>query len=494
MPNQDNRQNDPIMEFTIQTEVKSIIRVIGVGGAGGNAVSNMYESGIVGVDFAICNTDNQDLENSPVPTKIQLGPILTNGLGAGNLPQKGKAACNESIEDIRKYLQDNTKMLFLTAGMGGGTGTGATPIIAKVAQELGILTIGIVTLPFSFEGPMRMRQAAEGLDELRKSVDALIVISNDKLRETYGNMGMKEALRHADEVLCTSAKGIAEIITLNGDINIDFNDVDTVMRKSGVAILGTGVASGPDRAQKAVEQVLNAPLLADNDIQGAKNVLINIISGSTPATLDEITQINNYVQTEAGFGTNVIWGNVTDDSLGDEISVTVIATGFDAGGSSTVEQGSDVIVVDLDGEVSMGSSAMEPAVAKMPRTVGLDDKPQKLEVQMPTTRVDLTVEKNPFGEPYVKPGHVENESDEDRKERLRAALRKTKESTHVERKISSPEELAELETVPAYERKNVQLDDVQLGGDEILSNLTLLGQDDDFEIISENSFLHKKVD
>ena len=489
------------MEFAIQNEEKSIIRVIGVGGAGGNAVTNMFESGITGVDFAICNTDNQDLEASTVPTKIQLGPSLTSGLGAGNKPHMGKDACLESIEDIRTYLQDSTKMLFLTAGMGGGTGTGATPIIAKVAQELNILTIGIVTLPFSFEGPLRMRQASDGLDELRKNVDALIVISNDKLRETYGNMSMKEALSHADQVLCNSAKGIAEIITLNGDINIDFNDVDTVMRNSGVAILGTGRASGEGRARKAVERVLNAPLLADNNIKGAKNVLINIVSGSTEATLDEITEINNYVQTEAGFSTNVIWGNVSDETLGDEISVTVIATGFEQTASyEGMPPEKDVIVVNLDGAISSNSLIIEPrrkSPEASPTPVVQKNTANRVHLEMDAadaTFKAINTTQGTYGDPYVKKETASAMSEEEKKEKIRETLKKSGAPKHLSKKIANPEELAELEKVPAYERRKVQLDDVHLTGDQILSNLTLLGDDDDFQMVSENSFIHKKVD
>jgi len=488
------------MEFEINNEVKSIIRVIGVGGAGGNAVTNMYESGIKGVDFAICNTDNQDLENSSVKTKIQLGPSLLSGLGAGNKAQVGREACLESIEDIRKYLQDSTKMLFLTAGMGGGTGTGASPIIAKVAQELGVLTIGIVTLPFGFEGPMRMRQAADGLAELRDNVDALIVISNDKLRETYGNMSMKDALAKADEVLCESAKGIAEIITLNGDINIDFNDVDTVMRSSGVAILGTGLASGENRARKAVQRVLTAPLLADNDIRGAKNVLINIVSGEEPATLDEITEISSYVQEEAGFETNVIWGNVSDDTLGDEISVTVIATGFEQTefDPRPVRAASkeEPIMVDLDAEVSMPVTKPK----EQPAAATMVSKPQ-IELKTTTdahTMNRLNHTRSSYGDPYVKSEQEQAAPSTNKTPRTAPPTPKPFPGKAVRdgqaRKITNPDVLDELEKVPAYERRHIELDDLSIQGDEILSNLTLLGEDDDFQMISENSFIHKKVD
>ena len=316
-------------EFDIPKEEKSIIKVIGVGGGGSNAVSHMFRQGIVGVDFAICNTDNQSMEASTVPTKIQLGPMLTEGRGAGSKPSVGKQACIESIEEVKQFLDNGTRMLFITAGMGGGTGTGAAPIIAQTARELGVLTVGIVTIPFTFEGRKRENQAAEGLEEMKKNVDALIVVSNDKLREIHGNLFLSEAFSKADNILTTAAKGIAEIITVPGYVNVDFEDVNTVMRESGVAIMGTATAEGEDRAKKSVEEALNSPLLEENDIRGARHILLNITSGTKEVTMDEIFEITNYVQEEAGFGTDLIWGNCTDESLKEQICVTVIATGFE---------------------------------------------------------------------------------------------------------------------------------------------------------------------
>lgn len=319
------------MQFNIPEDNQSIIKVIGVGGGGSNAVTFMYKQGIVGVDFAICNTDNQALNNSNVPLKIKLGPSLTEGRGAGSRPTVGREACVESIEEVQKFFDASTKMLFITAGMGGGTGTGAAPVIAKAAQELDILTVGIVTVPFTFEGRRRGMQAHEGIEELKKNVDTLIVISNDKLRQIHGNLGIGEAFNQADNILSTAAKGIAEIITVSGYVNVDFEDVNTVMRGSGVAVMGTAEMEGEDRALKAIEAALCSPLLEDNDIKGAKHILLNITCGTKEVTMDEVFEITEYVQHEAGYGTDLIWGNCYDEELGEALAVTVIATGFETG-------------------------------------------------------------------------------------------------------------------------------------------------------------------
>lgn len=316
------------MKFDLPKDQSSIIKVIGVGGGGSNAVNYMFNQGINGVDFLICNTDQQAIDISPVPHKIQLGPTLTEGRGAGSIPKIGRNAAIENIEEIKSLLQRNTKMVFITAGMGGGTGTGAAPIIAQTAKELEILTVGIVTLPFNFEGRKRKKQAEEGIEELRKYVDTLLIINNDKLREMYGNLKVAEAFGHADNVLTTASKGIAEIITRTGYINVDFEDVRTVMNNGGVAIMGSAQASGDDRAIKAVEQALSSPLLNDNDIKGAKYVLLNISFGTQELLMDEISDITDYIQDEAGETADVIWGYGKDETLGDSISVTIIATGF----------------------------------------------------------------------------------------------------------------------------------------------------------------------
>ena len=321
-------------KFDLPTSNSSIIKVIGVGGGGSNAVNYMYEQGIKGVDFIVCNTDAQALDKSPVPLKIQLGSTLTEGRGAGSIPEVGRNAAIESLEEIKELLSDNTTMVFITAGMGGGTGTGAAPVIAKVARDLGILTVGIVTVPFMFEGKKRSSQAELGLAEIRANVDTLLEINNDKLRELYGNLTLKAAFGHADEVLCTAAKGIAEVITLIGTVNVDMNDVKTVMKDSGKAIMGSGRASGEGRARKAVESALESPLLNDRDITGANFVLLNITHGNDELLMDEISEITDYIQEQAGMSAEVIWGYGQDVSLGDEVCVTVIATGFVGTGNS----------------------------------------------------------------------------------------------------------------------------------------------------------------
>ncbi|MEN9339311.1 MAG: hypothetical protein RIQ62_623 [Bacteroidota bacterium] len=314
-----------------QNNPSNIIKVIGVGGGGGNAVNYMYNLGLDGVDFIVCNTDKKALSNSPVPTKIQLGPSLTQGLGAGANPEIGQMACQESIREIEKLLSENTKMVFVTAGMGGGTGTGGAPIMAKTAKDMGILTVGIVTTPFSYEGKKRIRQAEEGIESLRKCVDTILVISNDKLRQQFGNIAASQAFCRADDILATATKCITDVINSQGHIVVDFADVSTVMRDGGVAILGNAIASGPNRAYEAAEQALNSPLLNDSNIMGAKWVLLNINSarGEFEHTLDEVEMIQAYIQEQAGDACDVIFGTGFDDNLGDQISVTIIATGFE---------------------------------------------------------------------------------------------------------------------------------------------------------------------
>lgn len=316
------------IQFEMLKEQSSIIKVVGVGGGGGNAVNHMYKAGISGVDFIICNTDAQALELSPIPNKVQLGASLTEGMGAGADPDVGENSAIESIEDIKRMLGTNTKMLFITAGMGGGTGTGASPVLAKAAKEMGILTVAIITTPFTFEGKRRKSQAEEGLGELRKYVDSYLVISNDRLREIFGNLTMTAAFAKADDILTTAAKGIAEIITIPGYVNVDFKDVRTVMNDSGVAIMGNAVANGDERALQAVTGALASPLLKDNEIEGARYILLNITSGSKEVTMDEVSIITDYIQEKAGLSADLIWGNCIDENMGDDLSVTIIATGF----------------------------------------------------------------------------------------------------------------------------------------------------------------------
>lgn len=316
------------ISFDLPISQSNTIKVIGVGGGGSNAVNHMFQQSIRGVDFVICNTDAQALDNSSIPNKIQLGAELTSGLGAGANPEVGKQAAEESLQELQQMLSNQTKMVFITAGMGGGTGTGAAPIIAKLAKDMEVLTVGIVTMPFQFEGKSRMMQAKKGIEMLREQVDSLIVINNNKLREVYGNLGFKAGFSKADEVLSTAAKGIAEVITHHYKQNIDLNDAKRVLSNSGTAIMGSSKESGTDRAQVAIKKALDSPLLNDNKITGAKNVLLLIVSGTTEVTIDEIGDINDFIQTEAGFDANIIMGVGEDESLEDSIAITVVATGF----------------------------------------------------------------------------------------------------------------------------------------------------------------------
>ncbi|OCK43202.1 cell division protein FtsZ [Tenacibaculum soleae] len=324
------------ISFDMPKTQSNAIKVIGVGGGGSNAVDHMYNKQIHGVDFVICNTDAQALESSPIPNKIQLGAHLTSGLGAGANPDVGAQAAAESIQEIQQMLSTHTKMVFITAGMGGGTGTGAAPIIAKIAKDMDILTVGIVTMPFQFEGKRRSQQAQKGIDELRKNVDSLIIINNNKLREVYGNLGFKAGFSKADEVLATAAKGIAEVITHHYKQNIDLHDAKTVLSNSGTAIMGSAKETGDNRAKNAIIKALDSPLLNDNKITGAKNVLLLIVSGTNEVTLDEIGEINDYIQDEAGYDANIIMGVGEDEALEDGIVVTIVATGFTADQQGTI--------------------------------------------------------------------------------------------------------------------------------------------------------------
>ena len=320
---------DELFNFGLERANSSIIKVIGVGGGGCNAVKNMFEEGIEGVNFMVCNTDAQAMQNNPVPVRIQLGVTLTGGRGAGNLPEQGEQAAIENLDDIREMLEGTTKMVFITAGMGGGTGTGAAPVIARLARELEILTIAVVTIPSRSEGKRRFDQALEGVEKLKEHVDSMLVISNEKLHKIYGNLPASQAFKKADNIITTAVKGVAEIITLHGNINIDFADVSTVMAGSEVFIMGTGLAEGPNRAMNAVRQALESPLLDSSSIRGTKDILLNIISGTEEITMSEIGEIIDYLQDEAGQDATIIWGNGTDPKLADQISVTIIATGFD---------------------------------------------------------------------------------------------------------------------------------------------------------------------
>ena len=496
------------MYFEIPEKEQSIIKVIGVGGGGGNAVAHMYQHGIVGVDFAICNTDNQAIATSEIPTKIQLGPQLTEGRGAGSLPTVGREACLESKEYIRQFLGDDTKMLFITAGMGGGTGTGAAPIIAEVAKEQDILTVGIVTIPFTFEGKRRMRQAMNGLEEMKKHVDTLIIVSNDKLRSIHGNLKLSEAFGQADNVLTTAAKGIAEIITVPGYINVDFEDVNTVMRRSGVAIMGTATVGGDNRARQAVDQALHSPLLEENDINGAKHILLNITSGKKEVTMDEIFEITEFVQEEAGFGTDLIWGNCYDEKLDDEISVTLIATGFDSSIDRMAKEGKKVDRVFLgnpeptftDRVPSLKDITDEsPAKAeefdfdKTEAETGFIFKQQALfnGIEKTEEEQEPEVSQAPTIDIYEASVGSKNTFDQERRRKM-VEERNRRLAEIEEKRLSNPKNVSDLENQPAYMRRNVRIDHTIKPDEHILgSDWSVKGDEVD---TTKNRFLHDNVD
>ena len=373
------------ISFDLPKNQSNVIKVIGVGGGGSNAINHMFKQGIKGVDFVVCNTDSQALQNSPVPNKIQLGVSLTEGLGAGANPEVGQQSAIESIAEIEKMLDSNTKMVFITAGMGGGTGTGAAPVIAQLAKERDILTVGIVTIPFQFEGKVRSEQALAGVERLRKQVDSLVVINNNKLREVYGNLGFKAGFSKADEVLATASRGIAEVITHHYTQNIDLKDAKTVLSNSGTAIMGSATAAGSDRAKQAISSALDSPLLNDNKITGAKNVLLLIVSGTDEAneiTIDEIGEINDFIQSEAGYNANIIMGVGEEEALGEAISVTVIATGFN------IEQQAEIvntepkkIIHSLEDEQKIVHELLNKTIASLPVNEPIFESPIETEIK-----------------------------------------------------------------------------------------------------------------
>ncbi len=477
------------MKFDIPTIEKSIIKVVGVGGGGGNAVGHMFRQGIMGVDFAVCNTDAQAMENNPVPVKIALGPNLTEGRGAGSMPEVGKQSCIESIEDIRDWLSNGTKMLFITAGMGGGTGTGAAPIIAKVAKEMEILTVAIVTLPFKFEGLRRQRQAHEGLEQLKKNVDSILVISNDKMKMIHGNLALSAAFGQADDILTTAAKGIAEIITVPGYINVDFEDVNTVMRNSGVAIMGSAIAEGDDRATKAINAALNSPLLEDNDIRGAQHILLNITSGTKEVTMDEIGEITEHVQEEAGYGTDLIWGNCKDESLGEKLMITLIATGFREGSSKKKEAEPEKVKVALESE-RMNTSFVDEDYTVFDFEDAYSDNIVDFDTDDVKKTIDMLGVKSDSGV-VSKKGHLseelkrKSEADAARREYLRKNNSKP---------LDNPKIVSDMENVPAYARRNVTLDETHKNNGRQQSNFTVNMDDDNNAFVSNNSYLYNNVD
>jgi cell division protein FtsZ len=462
---------DRLANFGFSENTGAAIKVIGVGGGGGNALNHMFKQGIRDVDFVICNTDAQALEASPVPAKVQLGSALTEGRGAGNRPEVGKQAALENIEDVKKVLSKNTKMVFVTAGMGGGTGTGGAPVIAEACSSQGFLTVGIVTIPFRNEGKRRIKQAIDGIAELENHVDALLVINNERIREMYGDFGISEAFSKADNVLATAAKGIAEIITVPGYINVDFADVETVMRKSGLALMGTGIANGKDRATEAVEQALSSPLLNNNDIRGAKNILLNITSGTQEVTMDEVGKITDYLQNKAGFEADLIWGNGRDESLGEEISVTLIATGF--------------------GKSSIAEIAGERRMEKETHRLNIDaDAREKSESAGSVQGKEASTKTN---QKTFSFGSEENEDDDLEFEVLYPKTTKERknstDNTKMDFSSASDEDLDELENIPAYKRRQLRMNDPKYK--KKFSNYSVSS---DNKLTDKNSYLHGQVD
>ena len=543
---------EEMLAFDAPKQKSSIIKVIGVGGGGSNAVTHMYKQGITGVDFIICNTDSQAMDTSPIPNKIQLGD---NGLGAGSKPEVGRGSAEENIEDIKKQLETNTKMLFITAGMGGGTGTGAAPVIAKVAKEMGILTVGIVTIPFLFEGRKRRLQAEEGIEELRKNVDTLLIISNEKLREICGNLKLSEAFGQADDILATAAKGIAEIITVTGYINVDFQDVKTVMQNSGTAIMGSATAEGEDRARIAVNDALSSPLLNDNKIAGASDILLYISSGKDEITFDEVTEITEFIQEEAGQNAEIIWGNGMDETLGNKISITLIATGFEAPeeieettlnrekkktvytlddklparhkeevekvavveDETGFEDVNDIVLIKKDkpAEPKKSVSTEKPAVANgMLMFDQVEDTPAKHAKE--DSRLKASTEKPSFKKKTGENGNLKisytldgmaSRTVEESPKKAESVIRKHEMDKKAEDRVKKLRELSikfddinndleSLETVPAYVRKKVELNAVVPSSESVTARFTLGKNEEEDGSISprENTFLHNKPD
>ncbi len=533
-----------MIHFEIPKNQSSIIKVIGVGGGGGNAVNYMYNLGIDGVDFIVCNTDSQALAQSPVPNKIQLGPHLTQGLGAGANPEIGKQAGEESVDEISKILKVNTRMAFITAGMGGGTGTGGAPIISKVCRELGILTVGIVTTPFTYEGRKRLKQAQEGIASMREHVDTILIISNDKLRQQYGNLPFTQAFSKADNVLATAAKCITDLITVDGKVNLDFNDVQTVMKNGGVAILGSAMASGEGRARQAVEEALSSPLLNDSEIEGAKWILLNVTSnpGEQEHTLDELEIIQGYVQEQAGNTCDIILGMGHDTNLGDSISVTIIATGFhhkeinvdlpakkepveqkivvplgQEGGSALVEANTQYTapvaqdpmaptLVDPTPDL-VNTLTIQPApVPETKTTFHLDlpaaqpaavpeAKQQVQEPKMPELELIIKNDQEEFSNP-VKRGErylTQDEIDEQRRfeEQKRALEERADRLRRMSFNFQGAENTNDLENVPAYMRRNTNLEDENHSSDKFLSGYSV-NDDKKGNISTINTFLDGK--
>ncbi|MEP0987760.1 cell division protein FtsZ [Ekhidna sp.] len=511
-------------QFDLPSHHKSIIKVVGVGGGGSNAVNHMYSLGIRDVEFVVCNTDHQALESSAVPNRLQIGNNLTSGLGAGANPERGKNAAIESKEEIRDLLSQDTKMVFITAGMGGGTGTGAAPVIAQVASELDILTVGIVTAPFAFEGKKKMKAAEEGIKELKKYCDTVLVIMNDKLREIYGNLSISEAFAQADNVLTTAAKGIAEIITVPGYVNVDFEDVKTVMKGAGPAVMGSAKTIGDNRARRAAEEALNSPLLNQQDIYGAEKILLSIISGDeAELQMDELTDITDYIQEYAGDNAEVIFGHGVDSSLGENIRVTVIATGFgkvdeegeyiskeeeakrfDLLSQKEIDDSKTKNTSDFMFEIEEESDKEDvedwtyefsSLKDEIKREVEEEEQREKSPMEQSSFEFDFT---NGF-EPEEEDVHEDEVNIQDAfhgspnsKQARLAQERAEREAMFNNKKFEmATEEFKERLDVPAYERKQVKLQNVPHSSERNISKFNL---NEENQILGNNKFLHDNVD
>jgi cell division protein FtsZ len=479
---------EDLINFDLQKHKSSIIKVVGVGGGGSNAVNHMYKQGIKDVDFIICNTDAQALANSPVPVKIQLGNATTEGRGAGNKPDVGRQAAIEDLQDIIDVLSQNTRMVFITAGMGGGTGTGAAPVIAKAAKEMGLLTVAIVTVPFKFEGQIRINQAVEGINEIRNYVDSLLVIHNEKLREMFGDLKISEAFSRADNVLTTAAKGIAEIITVHGYINVDFADVNTVMANSGVAIMGSGTAEGENRALEAIQQALASPLLNNNDIRGAKNILLNITSGEDEVSMDEVGIITDYVTSAVAKDTLLIWGTGNDLNLRKRISVTIIATGFETNSIPELYgRKRQIVNVPLHEEQQRRSTVTQNVFEVKTRDSAESARQRILDLDFATSSGSAFVDNSNEIEVKIS----KNRSYEKMPEPKRANPRQKDLASN----MGDSNLIDDLENQPAYIRKKINFDEMKSPGSSDISKFTLCDDDERKVVLKpENPYLNNNVD
>ncbi len=474
--------NEEIMSFELPENGSSMIKVLGVGGGGSNAVNHMCRQGIKDVDFVVCNTDAQALTHSPVSVKVQIGESLTEGRGAGNKPEVGRQAAIENLDDVMDAIGDHTKMIFITAGMGGGTGTGAAPVIAKAAKEQGLLTVAIVTIPFRFEGRLRIEQAIQGLEEISQYVDSLLVINNEKLREIYGNQKLSEAFSKADDVLTAAAKGIAEIITVPGYVNVDFADVQTVMANSGVAVMGSAKASGEDRAVEAIKDAIGSPLLNNNDITGAESILLNITSGEDEVSMDEVTEITEYVSDEVDKDVLIIWGTGSDPSLNDQISVTVIATGFEANMIPEIYSKKP----PEKEKVTLGGNDV-PAEKKEP--VEQENK-EPLFKKTGKTPDGFTVRQKSIDFEKSESTLFAEEEDQEQQERQEQGVQ-FKALTRLKE-----ENIDQLENQPAFMRKKIVIEEKKHSGENKISRYSLFQKDGNGEasLNSDNAYLHDNVD